>query len=131
MRYDIVIVGGGIVGLATAQAILAQNPHVRLMLIEKESGPAHHQTGHNSGVIHSGIYYTPGSLKAQFAKCGSAAMAKFCREHGIANDVCGKVIVATEQEELPRLDAIFSRGLENGIAVKRLTDEELKEREPH
>jgi L-2-hydroxyglutarate oxidase len=117
--------------LATAHHILTKHPHIRLLLIEKEPGPARHQTGHNSGVIHSGIYYTPGSLKAQFAMRGGAAMAEFCREHGIAYDVCGKVVVATQPDELPRLEALFARSQENGIPVTRLTPEHLKEREPH
>jgi len=117
--------------LSTAYHILKQRPASRLLLLEKEAGPAHQQTGHNSGVIHSGIYYTPGSLKAQFAKRGGAAMAEFCREHGIAYDVCGKVVVAVEPEELPRLETLFSRSIENGIPVRRLTGEQIKEREPH
>jgi L-2-hydroxyglutarate oxidase len=97
MRYDLTLIGSGIVGLSTAHHILKAYPGTRLMLLEKESGPAHHQSGHNSGVIHSGIYYTPGSMKALFAKRGGAAMSMFCREHGIAYDLCGKVVVATEQ----------------------------------
>lgn len=131
MRYDIVIIGGGIVGLATAHFILSSRPYTRLLLLEKEPGPAMHQTGHNSGVIHSGIYYTPGTLKAQFARQGGAAMVEFCVLHGIAHEVCGKVIVATDAVELPRLEAILARGIENGLQVNRLTAEELHEREPH
>ncbi len=130
MKYDITVVGGGIVGLATAHSILLKYPRTRLLLIEKESGPAAHQTGHNSGVIHSGLYYKPGSLKATLGRKGAASMAKFCAEQGIRHDVCGKVVVATHQGELPRLDALYSRGQENGIPVRRLTKEQLNEREP-
>ena len=130
-RYDLTVVGGGIVGLATAHYILKKHPHTRLLLLEKESGPALHQTGHNSGVIHSGIYYTPGSLKALFAKRGGAAIAEFCREHGIAHEVCGKVVVATERAELPRLEALLARSRENGIPARKLNPEQLREREPH
>jgi L-2-hydroxyglutarate oxidase len=131
MRYDVTVVGGGIVGLSTAYHVLKRYPATRLLLIEKEAGPAYHQTGHNSGVIHSGIYYAPGSLKAQFARSGGAAIAEFCRKHDIAHDVCGKVVVATEREELPRLEALLARSMENGIPVRMMTAEQLKEREPH
>lgn len=131
MRYDVAIIGGGIVGLATAFHLQRLRPQTKLLVLEKESDWAWHQTGHNSGVIHSGIYYTPGSLKARFARDGSRSMVAFCREHGIAHEVCGKVIVATEPEELPRLEALFTRGKENGLEVRRLTSEALAEREPH
>ncbi len=130
-NYDIAIVGGGIVGLATGYRLTRLQPGLRIVLIEKEDGPAKHQTGRNSGVMHSGIYYSPGSLKAQFAKQGSASMAQFCHKYGIAYDVCGKVIVAVEEKELPRLDALYARGQENGIEVRKLTAEQLREREPH
>jgi L-2-hydroxyglutarate oxidase len=131
MRYDIVIVGAGIVGLASAWHIQKNHPGRKLLVIEKESGPAKHQSGHNSGVIHSGIYYTPGSLKARFAKKAGISMPAFCEEHGIPYDVCGKVVVAVEQEELARLDKLQARAAENQIPVRRLTGEELREREPH
>src|SRR3989440_12376724 len=98
-RYDVVIVGGGIVGLAVALEITRRLPHLRLLLLEKEDRVARHQSGHNSGVIHSGIYYKPGSLKARLCVAGAAAMVEFCREHGIPHNVCGKVIVATNDSE--------------------------------
>jgi L-2-hydroxyglutarate oxidase len=131
MRYELTVIGGGIVGLATAHQVLKKHPGTRLLLLEKEAGPAYHQTGHNSGVIHSGIYYTPGSLKAQYAKRGGATMVEFCRQHKIAHELCGKVVVATMAEELPRLEALLARSRENGILVNRLTPDQLKEREPH
>ncbi len=131
MRYDIVIVGAGIVGLATAYQVQKRHPGKRLLVIEKERGPAIHQSGHNSGVIHSGIYYTPGSLKARFAKQAGISMPAFCEEHGVRYDVCGKVVVAVEAQELPRLDKLQARAAENQIPVRRLSGEELREREPH
>jgi L-2-hydroxyglutarate oxidase len=128
---DVAIVGGGIVGLATGLALTKRFPRARLLLLEKEQGWACHQTGHNSGVIHSGIYYRPGSLKARLAREGNLAMVAFCREHGIPHEVCGKVIVATRAEELPPLEALAGRGRENGLEIKRLGPEALREIEPH
>ncbi|MFF0734708.1 L-2-hydroxyglutarate oxidase [Streptomyces chartreusis] len=127
---DVLVVGGGIVGLATAYAITRAAPGTRVTVLEKEPGPARHQTGRNSGVIHSGIYYRPGSLKAQYAVRGVAEMVKFCSEYGIAHAVTGKLIVATEREELPRLHALVQRGRENGIPVRELRSPEITEYEP-
>src|SRR4051812_43863682 len=104
MRFDCAIVGGGIVGLATAMTLVRRQPGSRVLLLEKEETLAAHQTGRNSGVIHSGIYYKPGSYKAKFAKAGSRSMVEFCQEHGIAHEVCGKVIIACEEKELPLLE---------------------------
>ncbi len=129
--FDFLIVGGGIVGLSTARALLARHPGAGVLVLEKESGWARHQTGHNSGVIHSGVYYKPGSLKARFAREGGARLVEFCREHGVAHEVCGKVIVATETGELSLLDSLRERGRENGLEVERIGAEELKEIEPH
>jgi (S)-2-hydroxyglutarate dehydrogenase len=131
MTYDFAVVGGGIVGLSTAMALTDRFPSSRIVLLEKENEFALHQTGRNSGVIHSGIYYKPGSLKAFFCREGNTSMVAFCQEHGIPYDVCGKVIVATEQEEIPALERLYARALENGLAAERLTPEELSEREPH
>ena len=128
---DIIIIGGGIVGLATALQLLRKNPSLSLTIIEKESKVAAHQTGHNSGVIHSGIYYKPGSFKARFAKQGSKSLTAFCQKHGIEHDICGKVIVATKEEELPLLHNLYERGLENKLAIKKIDADELKEIEPH
>jgi (S)-2-hydroxyglutarate dehydrogenase len=128
---DIVIVGGGIVGLSTAYAITRAAPGTRVVVLEKEPGPARHQTGRNSGVIHSGIYYPPGSLKARFALQGSAEMIKFCAEHSVPHEVTGKLIVATEREELPRLHALIQRGRQHGIPVRELGPAQIAEREPH
>jgi L-2-hydroxyglutarate oxidase len=130
-RYDVAVVGGGIVGLATARELVTRHPRVKVVVLDKELDVARHQTGHNSGVIHSGIYYKPGSFKARFARAGSASMVAFCEEHGIAHEVCGKVIVATAPDELPRLDALHQRGLENGLAVRKIGPEEVRELEPH
>lgn len=127
---DVLVVGGGIVGLATAYAITRAAPGTRVTVLEKEQGPARHQTGRNSGVIHSGIYYRPGSLKAQYAVSGAAEMVKFCAEYGIAHAVTGKLIVATEREELPRLHALVQRGRENGIPVRELRAGQIAEYEP-
>ncbi len=129
--YDFAIIGGGIVGLSTGMAITQRYPHAKVLVLEKESHWAFHQTGNNSGVIHSGIYYKPGSFKAKFCRDGCRSMVEFCQEHGIDYEVCGKVIVATNEQELPRLENLFKRGLENGIQVKRISPEEVKEIEPH
>ncbi len=127
---DVLVIGGGIVGLSTAHALSRLAPGTRVVVLEKEPGPARHQTGRNSGVIHSGIYYRPGSLKARFAVRGAAEMVKFCAEHGIAHEVTGKLIVATERAELPRLHALVQRGRENGIPVRELGPAQISEYEP-
>jgi (S)-2-hydroxyglutarate dehydrogenase len=130
--YDIVIIGGGIVGLSTAMHATRMLPQLRLLLVEKEDAVARHQSGHNSGVIHSGIYYKPGSLKAKFCVEGAAAMVEFCREHNLPHEVCGKVIVATTDQEIPRLKILFDRGHANGlVGTRMLRPEELREIEPH
>ena len=129
--FDFVVIGGGIVGLSTAMALLERHPGARLVVLEKEEGLARHQTGHNSGVIHSGIYYKPGSFKARFCKEGARALVEFCRERGIEYEICGKVIVATEQDELPLLENLHERGLQNGLEVEKIGPEELGEIEPH
>jgi L-2-hydroxyglutarate oxidase LhgO len=131
-RYNIIIVGGGIVGLGVALEITRRFPDLRLLLLEKEDRVARHQSGHNSGVIHSGVYYKPGSLKARLCVSGAAAMVEFCREHGIPHEVCGKVIVATDSEELPRLAELHRRGEANGLAgLRTIGSEELRQIEPH
>lgn len=130
-KTDIVVVGGGIVGLATAHQLLKQQPNLQVMVVEKEPSVAVHQTGHNSGVLHSGIYYKPGSRKALLATSGRAAMVKFCEQHDIAHDVCGKVIVATQDVDLPRLDALEERAQANGVAARRISAAELNELEPY
>ncbi|MGW2522621.1 L-2-hydroxyglutarate oxidase [Streptomyces sp. NPDC001617] len=127
---DVLVIGGGIVGLSTAYAITRAAPGTRVTVLEKEAGPARHQTGRNSGVIHSGIYYRPGSLKARYAVRGAAEMVKFCAEYGIAHAVTGKLIVATDREELPRLHALVQRGRENGIPVRELGGSQIQEYEP-
>ncbi|MFC9221487.1 L-2-hydroxyglutarate oxidase [Streptomyces hygroscopicus] len=127
---DVLVIGGGIVGMSTAYAITRAAPGTRVTVLEKEAGPARHQTGRNSGVIHSGIYYRPGSLKARFAVRGAAEMVKFCAEYGIPHEVTGKLIVATERSELPRLHSLVQRGRENGIPVRELGPAQLAEYEP-
>lgn len=129
--YDFAIIGGGIVGLSTGMMLGKKYPHARILVLEKESQWAFHQTGNNSGVIHSGVYYKPGSFKAKFCRDGANSMVQFCQEHGIDYEVCGKVIVATNEAELPRLENLYQRGLANGIPVKRISAEEVKEYEPH
>ncbi|WP_338472666.1 L-2-hydroxyglutarate oxidase [Niallia sp. XMNu-256] len=129
--YDFAIIGGGIVGLSTGMAIYEKFPNAKVVVIEKESSVANHQTGHNSGVIHSGIYYKPGSFKARFARAGSQSMREFCQTYGIQHEICGKVIVATKAEELPLLEDLYQRGLKNGLNIYRIVPEELKEIEPH
>ncbi|MBW5486252.1 L-2-hydroxyglutarate oxidase [Streptomyces bambusae] len=127
---DVLVIGGGIVGLSTAYALSRLAPGTRVVVLEKEDGPARHQTGRNSGVIHSGIYYRPGSLKARFAVRGASEMVKFCAEHDIPHSVTGKLIVATERSELPRLHALVQRGRENGIPVRELGPAQITEYEP-
>ncbi|MER7345859.1 L-2-hydroxyglutarate oxidase [Streptomyces aurantiacus] len=127
---DVLVVGGGIVGLAAAYALTRAAPGTRVTVLEKEPGPARHQTGRNSGVIHSGIYYRPGSLKARYAVRGAAEMVKFCAEYGIAHEVTGKLIVATDRAELPRLHSLVQRGRENGIPVRELGPAQIAEYEP-
>src|SRR6516164_2478790 len=129
--HDYVIIGGGIVGLATAMAVASKHPKASILVLEKEQDLAQHQSGRNSGVIHSGIYYKPGSLKARFAVEGNRSMIEFCRERGIKHEVCGKVIVASKTSELPLLDSLFQRGLDHGLAVARLVPERVQEIEPH
>ncbi|TQI79780.1 L-2-hydroxyglutarate oxidase [Serratia fonticola] len=129
--YDVIIIGSGLVGLGVANALQENNPLLKLLILDKESGPAAHQSGHNSNVVHSGIYYQPGSLKARLAKRGNESMFAFCRQYGLYHDQCGKVIVATQLKELALLENIYRRGLENGLAVSRLSPGELQAREPH
>ncbi|UKB80666.1 L-2-hydroxyglutarate oxidase [Chryseobacterium sp. MEBOG07] len=132
MNYDIVIVGAGLVGLATAYQAKLKNPDSKILVLEKEKDVALHQSGHNSGVIHSGIYYKPGSLKATNCIEGYHSVINFAEKYGIKYDLCGKIIVATSQEELPLLDNIYKRGLENGLQdLKYLSREEFREVEPH
>ena len=129
--FEFVVIGGGIVGLSVAWALQERNPSARLAVIEKEPRWAAHQTGRNSGVIHSGIYYKPGILKAKLCREGNLWMVEFCREHGIRHEVCGKVIVATNQQEIPLLEKLFERAIANGLTVRRLVASEVREFEPH
>lgn len=128
---DVTIIGGGIVGLATAHALAQQLPDSRITVIDKEPDWGSHQSGHNSGVIHSGLYYAPGSAKARFARAGGEAMYRFCAEHGNPVHRTGKVVVATGEHELPALRELFRRGKANGVQVRELSRAELREREPH
>ncbi|MBQ0982965.1 L-2-hydroxyglutarate oxidase [Streptomyces sp. F63] len=132
MSYDcdVLVIGGGIVGLSSAYAITRAAPGTRVVVLEKEPGPGRHQTGRNSGVIHSGIYYRPGSFKARFAVRGAAEMVRFCAEEGLPYEVTGKLIVATERQELPRLHALVQRGREHGIPVRELGPAQIAEHEP-
>ncbi|QMR44701.1 L-2-hydroxyglutarate oxidase [Citrobacter freundii] len=129
--YDFVIIGGGIVGMSTAMQLIDVYPDARIALLEKESGPACHQTGHNSGVIHAGVYYTPGSLKAKFCLAGNLATKAFCDQNGIRYDVCGKMLVATSTLEMERMRALWDRTAANGLEREWLNAEELHEREPN
>ncbi|MEY9139932.1 L-2-hydroxyglutarate oxidase [Mammaliicoccus lentus] len=131
MQRDVIIIGGGIIGFSTAYHLKLQNPDLDVLLLEKENNLAEHQTGHNSGVIHSGIYYKPGSHKAEFSKKGSQSMIHFCREYNIPYNQCGKVIVATDENELDRLRALYERGLQNGLQVTLLNVEEVNQIEPY
>ena len=128
---DIAIIGGGIVGLATAYQWIQKHPDKSVVLLEKEDKVAKHQTGHNSGVLHSGIYYKPGSLKATNCRAGKAAMEQFCAEQDIDYEICGKVIVATEDAETPSLERIFERGQANGVKCELISRDRLLELEPH
>lgn len=128
----VAIIGGGIVGLATGLRLLERFPSVQLLLLEKENGPGRHQSGHNSGVLHCGLYYTPGSRKARLAVEGIQTMVAFCERYQVPFEICGKTVVATRPEELPRLRTLFERGTANGLKdLKRLRSEEIREYEPH
>uniref|UniRef100_G3V5S1 L-2-hydroxyglutarate dehydrogenase, mitochondrial n=1 Tax=Homo sapiens TaxID=9606 RepID=G3V5S1_HUMAN len=130
--FDIVIVGGGIVGLASARALILRHPSLSIGVLEKEKDLAVHQTGHNSGVIHSGIYYKPESLKAKLCVQGAALLYEYCQQKGISYKQCGKLIVAVEQEEIPRLQALYEKGLQNGVPGLRLIQQEdIKKKEPY
>ena len=132
MRYDVIIIGGGIVGLATALRTLEQKPHLKLMILEKESSIGQHQTSHNSGVIHSGIYYKPGSLKAKNCISGYHQLLEFCNTHGISYDICGKIVVATDEYQLHQLEELRKRGEANGLkGIRVLEKEEIQEYEPY
>ncbi|XP_045423505.1 L-2-hydroxyglutarate dehydrogenase, mitochondrial isoform X2 [Lemur catta] len=130
--FDIVIVGGGIVGLASARALILRHPALSISVLEKEKDLAIHQTGHNSGVIHSGIYYKPESLKAKLCVQGAALIYEYCNQKGISYKQCGKLIVAVDQEEIPRLQALYERGLQNGVqGLKLIQQEDIKKKEPY
>lgn len=128
---DVAIIGAGIVGLATARALVRSRPDLRVTVVDKESAPAAHQTGHNSGVIHSGLYYRPGSLKARMTVEGARALEALAADYGIPYERCGKVVVATRQRELTMLDTLHERGSRNGVESRRISASELREREPH
>ena len=128
---DVAIIGGGIVGLATAYRLQERFPDKKVLVLEKEAGLAHHQTGRNSGVLHSGIYYKPGSLRATNCREGKLAMEAFCEQEGIPYELCGKVIVAVDESEVPRMENIFKRGQENGVKCEIIDAERLHELEPH
>jgi L-2-hydroxyglutarate oxidase len=130
-KADLVVVGGGIVGLATAYQYALKRPADRVVVFEKEHAVGLHQTGHNSGVLHSGIYYKPGSLKAVNCRDGKRAMVEFCQQYGIEHEICGKVIVATCEDEIPRLEAILERGRANSVGCEMIGPERLAELEPH
>src|SRR6478672_1386219 len=129
MLYDFCVIGGGILGLATAMQLLEDHPGASLVLIEKEKTVAFHQTGHNSGVVHAGVYYAPGSLKARLCKAGAHATKQFAAENMIPLDVCGKLIVATSQTELSRMHELHRRADANGLEIELLSANELRERE--
>ncbi len=132
MQYDVIIIGGGIVGLATAMQLKETKPELKVALLEKENGLAKHQTGNNSGVIHSGIYYKPGSLKAQNCIDGYKLLLDFCNKENIPYELCGKIIIATREDELPRLENLYQRGLQNGLLeIKKLSQEEITDYEPN
>jgi L-2-hydroxyglutarate oxidase len=128
----VAIIGGGIVGLATAHQLMLRFPRVELLLLEKESGPARHQTGNNSGVLHCGLYYKPGSTKARLSVQGIRRMVEFCAKHDVPHELCGKIVVATQEDEVPRLHALLERGTANGLkGLQLLGPEQIREIEPH
>jgi L-2-hydroxyglutarate oxidase len=131
VKADIAVIGGGIVGLATAWQLSLRDPRKSIVLLEKESSLAFHQTGRNSGVLHSGIYYRPGSLRAQNCRAGKLALENFCDRYGVAWQKTGKVIVALQQSELPQLQIILERGRQNGVQCEQIGPERLRELEPH
>ena len=131
MDYDFIVIGAGIIGMATARQLQQAFPGCSLLVVEKEAGPARHQTGRNSGVIHAGVYYTPGSLKARFCKEGNIATKEFCREHGIRFEECGKMLVATDAKELERLEGLVTRCADNSIPIEVLSAEQLRQSEPN
>ena len=130
-HFDCVVIGGGIVGLSVAWAILERKPGINISVLEKEDGWARHQTGRNSGVIHSGIYYKPGSLKAKLCRDGNRRLVEFCQQYSIPYELCGKMIVATTSSEIPPLEKLYARGLANGLTAKKLTAFEVNQIEPH
>jgi L-2-hydroxyglutarate oxidase len=130
-KFDYIVIGGGIVGLSVARAIFEKDPRIRIAVLEKEDDWARHQTGRNSGVIHSGIYYKAGSLKARLCRDGNQHLQEFCRTHGIRYEMCGKLIVATMESEVSRLQNLYERGIANGFDVRKLTAAQLKTLEPH
>src|SRR5216683_1813824 len=132
MGERIIVVGGGIIGLAAAWRIGQRFPDARVTVLEKEAEPGRHQSSHNSGVLHAGLYYRTGSRKARLAVRGIRQMVEFCRQHSIAHEVCGKVVVAVTQDEVPRLQALFERGTANGLkGLRWLGPDELHELEPY
>src|SRR5690606_12146356 len=131
MKYQYCVIGGGIIGLATARELALRDPSARIVLIEKEAGFGLHQTGHNSGVIHAGIYYAPGSLKARLCREGAQATKQFCRENGIPFETCGKLLVATSPPEMERMTALEARARENEIDFEPVSENSLREVEPN
>ena len=131
-QYDIIIVGGGIVGLASAYKINLQYPNKKIIVLEKEKEVAAHQTGHNSGVIHSGLYYKPGSYKAKNCVDGRRELVAFAKDHKIPHDICGKIVVATDSSELAHMNKVFNNGLANGVeGVEKIDARRIKEIEPY
>ena len=129
---DLLVIGAGIVGLATALEVTRRFPQTKIIVADKEDRVAAHQTGHNSGVIHSGLYYKPGSEKAKLSVNGLKQMVAFCQQHGIAHEICGKIVVATSEDELPRLENLWERGNANGLlGLRKLNPGQIKEIEPH
>ena len=131
-KFDLTIIGAGIVGLVTAMELVQRRPDLKIVVLDKESRVAGHQTGNNSGVIHAGLYYKPGSLKAQMAVEGARLMVEFCQEHSLPYELCGKVVVAMKEDELPRLEELYRRGTANGVqGLIKINAEQIKEYEPH